>query len=63
MRRDAIIVNILLEKKANPSDCPDYLGWTPLILAAHYSYVEIVQNLLEHGVDIACLAQCGLNVF
>jgi ankyrin repeat protein len=48
---DAQLVRMLLRHGANPS-LGSYEQQTPLILAAHHGYVEIVQLLIAAGADV-----------
>jgi hypothetical protein len=52
------IVKILLYNGASPNIL-NFSGYTPLMLAAHYEKVEIVEVLMEHNPDVSIKSRNG----
>ena len=46
------VVRLLVEQGADVNRTPDYLGYTPLILATACCSPTTVQFLIEHGADL-----------
>jgi ankyrin repeat protein len=56
------VLPMLFRYKAVPMDVGDYLGLTPLHIAALRNHVSLVRRLLEEGCSPGMLDQRGFDV-